>query len=92
ALDNLKQSLTQNQLPYFEQLAPFFECWHQMPVRDFYWEREWRFRGDFVFQHNEMTLGICPQDEIVVWEDAFRPIKFFDPVWGVDQIVNKLSR
>lgn len=92
ALDNLKQSLTPQQTLYFQEIAPFLEYWHRYPFRDFYWEREWRFKGDFTFQLNEPVLGICPEAEFLNWENDFPPIKFVDPVWGLDRIVEKLAR
>lgn len=92
ALDKLKNSLTLTQRPFFEEIAPFLEYWHTYPHRDFYWEREWRFKGDFPFELNEPVLGICPENEIGNWEANFRPVKFIDPVWGLDKIIEKLAR
>jgi hypothetical protein len=91
ALDNLRISLNHSQMPHFEQIAPFLEVWHQMPLRDFYWEREWRYRGHFSFQLSDATLGICPEIEITTWECQYPQIKFIDPAWGLDRIVDKLS-
>jgi hypothetical protein len=90
AFDNLKQSLTSQQINYFREIAPFLEYWDRYPRRDFYWEREWRFKGDFFFNLTDLILGICPESEVEIWERDF-PIRFIDPIWGIDKIIKKVA-
>jgi hypothetical protein len=49
---------------------------------DFLWEREWRypaFQGAFEFTSADTFCGLCPHEEIDVFEAAFAPVRFIDP-------------
>ena len=56
---------------------------------DFHWEREWRIVGDLEFELNDVYCGLCSEDCIRYFESKFR-LKFIDPYWGMNQIIDKL--
>lgn len=81
---------------------PFFEPMGTWPetTREFWWEREWRYVGDF----NVPTIGhffLCPEDEIEGFcpqrtgeqthEWNRRKREFLDPRWGVERIIAHLG-
>jgi len=84
------------------QIAPFIE---QMgsgmgksgyPYRkEFWWEREWRHRGDFHFALADVALGLCPERRIKEFErfteKLERRIPFVDPKWGIERIIAHLA-
>lgn len=51
-------------------VLPFFEPMGTWPNRrrEFWWEREWRHRGDLAFEPWDVAVWLCPEPEI----DAFR--------------------
>jgi hypothetical protein len=85
-----------------EQIAPFIE---QMGTRneggpsdyrkEFWWEREWRHRGNIYLPNRLIVL--CPEDEIehfrdVVDGDEMCPkAAYMDPRWGLEQIIARLA-
>ena len=56
---------------------------------DWHWEREWRIVGDFDFNLNKVYCGLCPESEIQAFEEKYE-IKFLDPNWGINKILDKL--
>lgn len=90
AINQLTNSLSDDQIEHFRKLAPFLEWWHG--GRNFYWEREWRHSGDFTFSRGDVLLGICPDAEVNFWERDFPPIKFFDPADSLDSVIEKLAK
>ncbi len=57
---------------------------------DFHWEREWRIVGDLKFELSDIFCGLCPENEIPSFENNFCEIKFIDPHWGINKILQKL--
>lgn len=37
--------------------------------KEFWWEREWRHRGDFTFSPEDVALGLAPESRIKTFED-----------------------
>ncbi len=58
---------------------------------DFHWEREWRIVGDLQFNLDDIYCGLCPKEEIPNFESKYE-IKFIDPHWGINKILDKLVR
>jgi len=58
---------------------------------DFHWEREWRIVGDLKFDLNDVYCGLCPQEERPNFESKYG-VKFIDPYWGINKILDKLVR
>jgi len=56
---------------------------------DFHWEREWRIVGSLEFDLSDIYCGLCPQEEIPDFESKYG-VKFIDPHWGINKILDKL--
>lgn len=56
---------------------------------DFHWEREWRIAGDLKFRLDDIYCGLCPKEEIPNFESKYG-VKFIDPYWGINKILDKL--
>jgi len=59
---------------------------------DWHWEREWRIVGDFHFGLDQIYCGICPESEIPYFETNYRPVRFIDPYWRHDRIVDEIVK
>ncbi|SRR6266446_4940990 len=63
--------------------------------KEFWWEREWRKKGNFSLPHP--FIVICPEDEIehfrnLVDNHRFRlDAAFVSPTWGLEQIIANLA-
>jgi len=57
---------------------------------DFHWEREWRVVGNLHFFLKDIYCGLCPKEEIEQFECSYYPVRFIDPRWGINQILDKL--
>jgi len=84
------------------RIAPFIEQMGSGVSRDgfgyrkeFWWEREWRYRGNFHFLLEDVTLGFAPALRIDPLEKFAAKlgtrISFVDPKWSLDKIVAHLS-
>lgn len=81
-------------------LLPFFEVMGTWPQsqNEFWWEREWRHRGDLTFSLDRVPLWLCPANEIPEFTDLIqaqippptKPPRCIDPTWGLEQIVAHL--
>lgn len=65
---------------------------------EFWWEREWRYVGDFAFSVKEVALGLCPEKEIGHFQDLARDLAgkgryppFIDPGWSLERIIAHTS-
>jgi Putative abortive phage resistance protein AbiGi, antitoxin len=56
---------------------------------EFWWEREWRRIGDFVFTDAEIALVLCPETDHKEFE-ALLPGKCIDPRWSLERMIAKL--
>jgi hypothetical protein len=63
--------------------------------KEFWWEREWRHRGDFHFSLYSVALGLAPERKIAEFEKFTkglgRKVPFVDPKWGLEKIVAHLA-
>lgn len=56
---------------------------------EFWWEREWRRVGDFVFPDDEIALVLCPEADHHEFETMI-PGKVIDPKWSLERMIAKL--
>jgi len=78
------------------ELAPFVE---QMGhdngnyCKEFWWEREWRCRGNFRLPRQ--FIGLCPSGEISSFrqasENAGYQVPWIAPEWGLEEIIARLA-
>lgn len=63
--------------------------------KEFWWEREWRHRGDFDFSLEVVALGFVPEHRVKEFEKFTgklgRRIPFVDPKWGLEKMIAHLS-
>jgi hypothetical protein len=63
--------------------------------KEFWWEREWRHRGDFNFSLEDVALGLAPEGRIETLEGFSerlgRKIPFVDPRWSLEKMIAHLS-
>ena len=79
-------------------MAPFIE---QMGTKkgvqgyrkEFWWEREWRYQGDFELPDHFIVL--CPEKEIPAFKKLLKKedllVPLLDPRWGLEQIIARLA-
>lgn len=79
------------------RLTPFIEqmgTWQDVR-KEFWWEREWRCRGDLGLPSKLIVL--CPEAEFANFEQLVtehhvgRSPIFIDPRWGLEQIIGRLA-
>lgn len=66
--------------------------------KEFWWEREWRHRGDFSFGYFSIAFGLSPEEDIEELElytrklmrREHRRIRFIDPNWNVEKMIARL--
>jgi hypothetical protein len=74
------------------KIMPFIEQMGTWPTseKEFWWEREWRHRGNFEFCWSDVTLVFCPEDEIEDIEPFGWPA--VDPSWSLERMIERLAR
>ena len=80
------------------EIAPFVEGMGTWPTgrKEFWWEREWRYRGDVNFSPYRCAVVLCPEqhfDDVrpLVKAENGRSVPVIDPHWGLEHIIAKLS-
>jgi hypothetical protein len=71
-------------LPFIEQMGTWIET-----QKEFWWEREWRHRGDMTFRPTELALVLCPERDFDEIEDWGWPA--VDPGWSLERMIEKLA-
>lgn len=77
--------------------APFIEQMGTGPGyrKEFWWEREWRHRGDFHFFLEDVVIGLAPESRIEAFEQFSkklgRKVPFVDPKWSLERIIAHLA-
>ena len=56
---------------------------------DFHWEREWRIVGNLEFKIADIYCGLSEEKHILYFEKKY-DLKFIDPHWGINKILDKL--
>jgi len=63
--------------------------------KEFWWEREWRHRGDFSFTLQVVALGFAPEHRVKEFEKFTeklgRRVRFVDPKWSLEKMIAHLS-
>jgi hypothetical protein len=85
------------------KIFPFFEVmgtWRnvQPPSRkEFWWEREWRMRGDYFFGLDQIAFWIVPEAEQTGFQvhvghiDSNAKVRCIDAKWGLEEILARLA-
>lgn len=85
------------------QLTPFIEqMGNPAGVRkEFWWEREWRHKGDFKFRPRQVVAALAPESEHGRLESEIddisqswkrRRLAILDPNWGAERMIAALAR
>lgn len=63
--------------------------------KEFWWEREWRHRGDFSFTLQAVAIGFAPEHRVKEFEKFTeklgRRVRFLDPKWSLEKMIAHLS-
>jgi hypothetical protein len=63
--------------------------------KEFWWEREWRYRGDFRFTLSAVAIGLVPEHRVKEFgkftEKLGRRIPFVDPKWSLERMITHLA-
>jgi Putative abortive phage resistance protein AbiGi, antitoxin len=76
------------------KILPFAEpmgSWGPGRRREFWWEREWRHHGDFLFGWDEVALVLCPEEDVTEFESESLGWRVVDPAWSLERIIAKLA-
>ncbi len=65
--------------------------------KEFWWEREWRYVGDFRFGESDIAFGFAPEAYIEEFEDFMhrpkrRSVRFVDSTWSTERMIAHLAR
>ena len=82
------------------QIAPFIET--MGPVgspprrREFWWEREWRYRGDLTFEMRNVVAAFAPEERHATVRAALAARNVglpavLDPRWGLERMISALA-
>ncbi len=81
------------------RITPFFE--QSGEGKDFSWEREWRFRGDFNFGHPCNVMAVFAPEDVHPWlteaiallsdDWKARRVPILDPEWGLERMLVAMS-
>lgn len=81
--------------PFIEQMGSGARSDGYGYRKEFWWEREWRHRGDFSFSRSEVIFGLCPEDRIETFEamvkTTSRKTRFVDPKWSLEKTIAHLA-
>jgi hypothetical protein len=97
ALDDLLDSMLSLGDDGFAQhlgarMLPFVEWMGTWPTsqKEFWWEREWRCRGDFHFGSGDLAFVVAPEaDHTMVSSSTERPV--MDAEWSVERMIASLA-
>lgn len=87
---------------HFAQISPFIEQMGSGPGKsgigyrkEFWWEREWRYRGDFSFLLSDVVMGVAPGRGVGEFEKLTKKlggqIPFVDPKWSLEKMIAHLA-
>lgn len=75
------------------RLFPFMEwmgSWSETSQKEFWWEREWRYRGAFTFTDQELAFVVAPEaDHAAVGAVTSRRV--LDPSWSLERMIASLA-
>lgn len=66
-----------------------------LPITEWWWEREWRKVGDFGFAGADIAFGLCPRahvQEMEAWaaNQGIGPLRFLAPDWTMEEMITHL--
>lgn len=86
------------------KIAPFVDMmgtWGDEPSerKEFWWEREWRHRGDVKFELEHVAVIFCPEHDMEAFREIAGPgslktsrwVPLVDPCWGLEHIIAALA-
>lgn len=79
--------------PYIEQMGSGAGEGYKYK-KEFWWEREWRYCGDFTLPD---YIVLCPENEIEEFKECcnkkreHRKLSCIDPMWGIEMIISRLA-
>jgi hypothetical protein len=81
--------------PFMEQMGTGTRASDgQAYKKEFWWEREWRHRGDFDLEDSRF-ICLCPEDEMDDFEELIEENEHeatcLDPRWSLEKVIAKLS-
>lgn len=99
-LNSLIDAAIAGEVPYADcelaKLTPFIEqmgSGNGQKRKEFWWEREWRCRGDFKLPDH--ALVICPRIEFdefrALVKDKKKSAEFIDSAWGLEKMIARLA-
>jgi hypothetical protein len=102
--DPIMRDLPLEQSPIAE-VAPFIETMGPVgPVgdahrREFWWEREWRYRGNLAFAWSDVVAVFAPHTVHAILQaaleaqrvEAEEPPAILDPRWGLERMIAALA-
>jgi hypothetical protein len=99
----LEQSPIAEVAPFIETMGPVGQP-GQVRRREFWWEREWRYRGSLEFGWSDVVAVFAPQarhadmraaleaaEAQVEWREAEKPPAILDPRWGLERMIAALT-
>jgi hypothetical protein len=93
----LEQSPIADLMPFIEQMGPVGPP-GQVRRREFWWEREWRYRGDLQFEWSEVVAVFAPEHRhpemrLALAQDQTpdEPPALLDPRWGLERMIAALA-
>ena len=93
ANDNFLNSDLSKLTPFIEQMGSGPRATGGGYRKEFWWEREWRYVGNFDLP--ERLIVLCPEDDFErmngICGDSFFSVAFIDPSWGLEQIIGRLA-
>jgi hypothetical protein len=82
-------------VPFIEQIGSGMGRSGYGYRKEFWWEREWRHRGNFHFSLRDVVVGFSPAMRVGEFErfsqKVGRRIPFIDPKWSLDKMIAHLS-
>jgi len=83
-------------IPFIEQMGSGLGRSGYGYRKEFWWEREWRHRGDFAFTLEAVAIGFAPEHRVKEFErfteKLGRRISFVDPKWSLERMIIHLAR
>jgi hypothetical protein len=78
-----------------KEIVAYFDTYGKIAgsdkIRDFYWEREWRFKGNFTFDDKDIIIGLCPDGDLDFFSDRYKNIKFISPYMSMEEIIQLIA-
>lgn len=75
--------------PFLEQMGPINGGCN---YKEFWWEREWRHRGDFRFVPDDLVAAFAPEEDHETLGDELADlgaadVRLLDPTWGMERMI-----